>query len=90
MLYTKCRTLKTACAANKVAVETANQADEHRRPDRVSAARKRAAETADQADEHRKRHRPCFIQLTRIFSHKQSTVLLCTAGTSTVCALLIK
>ena len=51
----KRRTLKRACTA----VETADQADERRRRDRLRAARKRAMETADQADERRKLNRHC-------------------------------
>ena len=55
----KRRTFKGACTANKVAVETAGQTDEHRRCDGHRAARKRAVEADDQADERRKLNRHC-------------------------------
>ena len=50
----KRRTLRRACPVRKIAVETADQVDRHRRLARERAAKKRALETAEQADECRR------------------------------------
>ena len=49
----KRRTLKRACAAREIAVETVDQTDERWRCNRACTARKTALETADQANSTR-------------------------------------
>ena len=66
------RTLKRACAASKVAVETADQASERRRRDRERVARTRAVETAGQASERRKYNRACIARKRVVETAHQS------------------
>ena len=49
----KCRTLKRACAAGQIAVETVDQTDERWGCNKACTARKTALETADQANNTR-------------------------------------
>ena len=58
----KRRTLKRVCAARQIAVETVDQADDHRRHNRACTARKTALETADQTDKRRRRNRDCVAR----------------------------
>ena len=62
-------------AARKVAIETAEQADERRGLNRECAARKRGMETADQAYEHRKLTK-LICELSAMIHVKQTCLIV--------------